>query len=197
MDLQPLVRKTRSYRRFDSRRRLRCADLRALVNLARLSASAGNLQPLKYILACTPRKNKLIFPCLAWAGYLSAWPGPAPAERPAGYIIMLGDSSLVPALPTGAAGDFGHDPGIAAQSIMLGAAARGWGGCIIGSIERQRLRRALGIPRRYAIVLVLALGYPAEKVSLQPVRAGRIKYWRDAHDHHHVPKRALREIILA
>jgi hypothetical protein len=61
------------------------------VNLARLSASAANLQPLRYILSNDPHKNELIFSCLAWAAYLKDWPGPPEGERPSAYIIMLGD----------------------------------------------------------------------------------------------------------
>jgi len=184
-----LVQKTRTVRRFHQARRVKRADLLELVNLARLSASGGNLQPLKYILSCDPRRNARIFPCLAWAGYLKAWGGPIAGERPAAYIIILGDTSI--------RREFGCEHGIAAQSIMLGATAKGLGGCIIGSIERERLRAGQAIPVKYEILLVLALGRPIEKVVLETVKAGNIKYWRDAQGRHHVPKRSLREIVLA
>jgi len=184
-----LVQKTRTVRRFHQARRVKRADLLELVNLARLSASGGNLQPLKYILSCDPRRNARIFPCLAWAGYLKAWGGPIAGERPAAYIIILGDTSI--------RREFGCEHGIAAQSIMLGATAKGLGGCIIGSIDRKRLRAEQAIPVKYEILLVLALGRPIEKVVLETVKAGNIKYWRDAQGRHHVPKRSLREIVLA
>ena len=67
---------------------------------------------------------------------------------------------------------------------------------MIGSIDRPRLRRVLGIPVRYEILLALALGHPRETVVLETARRGEIKYWRDAAERHHVPKRPLREIIL-
>lgn len=183
-----LVRKTRTIRRFDQTDRVKRADLLALVNLARLSASGGNLQPLKFILSCAPGSNALIFPCLAWAGYLKAWGGPIEGERPAAYIVILGDTTI--------RREFGCDHGIAAQSIMLGATAKGLGGCIIGSIQKERLRGVLDIPAKYEILLVLALGRPVEKVVLETARAGEIKYWRDARGRQHVPKRSLREIVL-
>jgi nitroreductase len=89
------------------------------------------------------------------------------------------------------------DHGIAAQSMMLGATERGLGGCILASIQRDALRDTLKIPDRYEILLVLALGKPAEEVVIEPVGAdGDIKYWRDEKDVHHVPKRALDELIL-
>ncbi len=183
-----LVIKTRTVRRFDQAKRVKRADLLDLVNLARLSASAGNLQPLKFILSCDPRRNSLIFPCLAWAGYLKAWGGPVEGERPSAYLVILGDTTIRK--------DFGCDHGIAAQSIMLGATAKGLCGCMIGSIQKDRLCAALAIPQKYEILLVLALGYPEEKVILETVKSGDIKYWRDAKGRHHVPKRSLREIVL-
>lgn len=186
---ETLVRKTRTVRRFDQAHRIKRSDLLELVNLARLSASGGNLQPLKFILSCDLQRNARILPCLAWAGYLKAWGGPVEGERPAAYIIILGDTTI--------RREFGCDHGIAAQSIMLGATAKGLGGCIIGSVKRERLRSVLAIPIKYEILLVLALGRPVEKVVLETVKAGDIKYWRDAKGRHHVPKRSMREIVLA
>jgi nitroreductase len=184
-----LVRKTRTVRRFHQARRVKRAELLNLVDLARLSASGGNLQSLKFMLSCNPRRNARIFPCLAWAGYFKEWDGPAEGERPAAYIIVLSDTVI--------RRDVGCDHGIAAQSIMLGAAAMGLSGCMIGSIQRGRLRGALAIPGRYEILLVLALGRAREKIILEAARNGDIKYWRDNRGRHHVPKRALREIVLA
>ena len=60
--IQELVQKNRSYRRFHQDIAIESATLRELVNLARLSASGANLQPLKYMLVCTPEKNALVFP---------------------------------------------------------------------------------------------------------------------------------------
>jgi nitroreductase len=187
--IEDLIVKNRSYRRFHQESAVDRQTLRELIELARLSPSAANLQPLKYILSCEPEKKALIFPHLAWAGYLKDWPGPAEGERPSAYIIILGDTEV--------SRSFGCDHGIAAQSILLGAAEKGLGGCIIGTIQRDELRKALDITARYEILLVLALGRPREKVVLEAAGpAGDIKYWRDAEDVHHVPKRSLDEIIL-
>lgn len=187
--LEDLVRKNRSYRRFHQYVAVDIETLRALVNLARLSASGSNLQPLKYTLSCQPETNALIFPNTRWAGYLKDWPGPAEGERPAAYIVILGDTEIRKS--------FGCDHGIAAQSIMLGATERGLGGCMIGSIDKSGLRQVLDIPEQYEILLVLALGKPKETVVLEEVGPdGSIKYYRDANGVHHVPKRSLDELIL-
>ena len=187
--LKDIVLKNRSYRRFHQEVAVSLETLRELVDLARLSASGANKQPLKYILANEEDRNAAIFQTLGWAGYLKEWPGPEEGERPAAYIVILGD--------TGIRSDFGVDPGIAAQSIMLGATEKGLGGCILHSIKRDGLRKALGIDERFQIELVLALGKPKETVVIDPVGPdGDIKYWRDADGVHHVPKRALDEIVV-
>jgi len=90
--IEELIKQNRSCRRFYQDEAVSLETLKWLVNLARLSASAANLQPLKYILANEPEKNAAIFSCLAWAGYLTDWPGPAEGERPAAYLIILGDT---------------------------------------------------------------------------------------------------------
>ncbi len=187
--LNDLVRRSRSYRRFRQEVAVRRETLVELVNLARLAPCSGNLQPLKYFLSHTRERNEKIFPLLTWAGYLEDWPGPADGERPAAYIVILGDKEITRL--------FAVDHGIAAQTIMLGAAERGLGGCIMGRFERTAVRSALGVPERYEPLLVLALGVPNETVIVEQIRSDRdIAYWRDAEGRHHVPKRPLDSIIL-
>lgn len=184
-----LASRSRSVRRFDEGAPLGIETLERLVGLARLAPSGANRQPLKFWLSCDPGLNGEIFPCLSWAGYLKGWGGPAPGERPAGYIVILHDAGICEGC--------GCDHGIAAQTIMLGAAAEGLGGCIIGSVDRERLARVLDLPDRHRIMLVLALGLPAETVRIEePGETGDIRYWRDAGGVHHVPKRPLGELIV-
>jgi nitroreductase len=187
--LRNLVLKNRSYRRYYEEEAIDLDTLKALIDLARLSGSGGNNQPLKFILSNDSQKNILIFPNLKWAGYLEDWPGPAEGERPSAYIVILGDKDI--------AAQAGVDHGIAAQSILLGATENGLGGCMIGSINRKQLRQDLEIPDQYDILLIIALGKPKETVVLESVGPdGDIKYWRDENQVHHVPKRPLDEIIL-
>jgi nitroreductase len=185
-----LVKENRSCRRFHEDHSVALKILEDLVDLARLSASSANLQPLKYILACQPEINAQIFSCLAWAGYLKDWPGPEAGERPAAYVVILGDTTI--------SKDFGCDHGIAAQSILLGAREKGLAGCMLGSINRKALREILNIESHLQILLVLAIGKPKEKIVIETVGPdGSIRYWRDAEAVHHVPKRALKDMIVA
>ena len=157
--------------------------------MARHSASGNNWQPLKFFLSADPKTNARIFPHTRWAGRLPDWPGPAQGERPSAYIVILGDKSIQDT--------FGVDHGIAAQSILLGATERGLGGCMIGSVQRVKLHTELTLPDHLHILLIVALGKPKETVVIDPVGPdGAIAYWRDEDDVHHVPKRALDELIV-
>jgi nitroreductase len=187
--IEDLIRQNRSCRRFYENYKIHLSTLKDLVDLARLSASAANLQPLKYILSCNAEKNEQIFSCLAWAAYLNDWSGPEAGERPSAYIIVLGDTHITK--------DFGCDHGIASQSILLGAREKELAGCMIGMVKRTRLRNILKIHERFEILLVLALGKPKEKSVIETVGDDEnIKYWRDFDQIHHVPKRKLEQIIL-
>ena len=186
--LKDLILKNRSYRRFDESEIVPMRLLRAMVEAARLSASARNMQPLRYMLFNDSYSCAKIFPTLAWAGYMKDWPGPKDGERPSAYIVQLGDLELT--------NDWWCDDGIAAQSMLLTAVEGGFGGCIIGSVQHEKLRTILNIPERYKIIQVLALGKPAEEVVIDEMANEDNKYWRDEEGVHHVPKRALEELII-
>ena len=277
--IKNLIKKSRSYRRFDNSFSVPLDTLRELIDFARLSPSGANLQPLKFIISNSRETNTKIFPCLAWAGYLKDWDGPIEKERPSAYIIILvsciankvkfdwsglegelfrnltcipsvcalisGRSyakrdqpykamafqrptttkynaddqhrlsylaafvhpeynrQITPYLRYMTPGDknikneFSCDCGIAAQSIFLGATGNGLGGCMIGSIQKNKLADVLNIDPQYEIQLVIALGKSVETVQIDEMKsADDVKYWRDEKNIHHVPKRSLDSIIL-
>jgi len=189
MNFEELIIRNRSYRRFDASKRVARQALVDLVDIARRTPSAANRQPLKYILVDGKADCARLFGSLHWAGALKGWSGPAEGERPAAYVIILLDTEI--------SKDAGCDHGIAAQSLLLGAVERGLGGCMLGAIERPRIRADFRIPDRFEILLVVALGVPAERCVLEDVRPGAgTTYYRDAAGVHHVPKRPLKEIIV-
>jgi nitroreductase len=184
-----LVLKARSYRRFYQDVAIKKDTIKQMIDFGRLAGSGGNLQPLKYKIVNDAKTNALIFPFLKWAGYLTKWPGPEEGERPPAYIIVLNDTKI--------AKSAGCDHGLAIQNIVLAAAEMDLGCCILGSIDRDGIRKKLKIQKRYEILLVMAVGKPKEKVTIDKVdSSGKIKYWRDINNIHHVPKRSLKEVIV-
>jgi len=181
--IKDLVVKNRSYRRFYQETVIELDTLKELVDLARLSASAGNRQALKYMLSNNPTRNALIYPNIRMDG------NPPEGERPSAYIIILEDTTIKLLLAC--------DYGIAAQTIHLGAVEKGLGGCMIGNINRDGLRKALEIPSQYEILLVLALGKPKERMVISTVgQDGATQQWWDNDRVRHVPKRSLDDIIV-
>lgn len=186
--IRNLIIKNRSYRRFDSSVKLDSKQIKKWIELARFSGSGRNMQPLKYIICTYPETNDKIFPHLGWAGYLTNWEGPKKGERPVAYIAVLNDKSL--------SENYFCDDGIAMQSILLGAVEEGFGGCMIGTVNKNRVSEILQIPEHLDLLWIIALGKPAENCVIDEADKGNIKYWRDENEVHHVPKRSLNEIIF-
>jgi nitroreductase len=189
MNLSELVEKNRSYRRFLEKEKITVQQIEKWIGLSRLTASGRNNQPLKYIGSVNPELNAGIFRLLAWAGYLTDWPGPAEGERPAAYIVVMHDKSI--------SENRYCDDGIAVQTILLGAVEDGYGGCIIGSVNKAKLAALLQLREHLEIIWVIALGKPAETVVIEEMKGDDVKYWRDENQIHHVPKRALNQLILS
>ena len=185
-----LVKENRSCRRFDNAHKVEPQILEELVDLARHCASAGNKQPLKYILSTSEQTNDQIFSCLGWAAYLTDWKGPEKKEQPTAYIVITGDKTV--------ADKFWCDHGIAAQTILLGARAQGLAGCMFGSIHIKKLADFLSIKDHLEVKLVIALGKPVETIKIDEVdESCDIKYFRDENQVHHVPKRKLSDLIIS
>ena len=186
--IRDLITKNRSYRRFHQSHTIETSILEDLVDLARLSPSAANLQRLRFKITNSEEDNEKVFSVLGWAGYLKDWGGPEIGERPSAYITILSTTENPDQVAC--------DAGIACQSILLGAVEEELRGCIFASIDKEQLQKNLKIPKKYSICYVIALGKPKENIKLENVENNNIKYWRDKQGVHHVPKRKLKDIII-
>lgn len=180
-----LMIKARSYRRFDAKRRLTESEVISFIDDARLSASAGNLQRIRYAVitgddACREVRNNIAF-----AAYLKDWDGPSEPENPTAYIVIMTtkvDNSLL------------IDVGIAAQTIILSATDNGFGGCMFGSFNRDELSR-IAASDGYEPRLVIALGVPAETSLVTDGTPEDIKYYR-RNNVHYVPKLSTDTLVI-
>ena len=134
-----------------------------IIDAARMSASANNAQPWKFIIVTN---SDLIFKIGDAASSrllgMNSFVTQAPVqiiivrERPDFSTNMAGrikskDYSLV-------------DIGIAAENICLQAQTEGLGSCIIGWFDERMLKKILDIPRSKRVELIITLGYSlAEK----------------------------------
>ena len=62
--------------------------------------------------------------------------------------------------------------------------------------KNESLREVLQLPEHLKIMYVIALGKPKETVVLEEMKDGDYKYWRETDGSHHVPKRALEELVI-
>ncbi len=191
--LKELIIKNRSYRSFSPDRKITKEEISELIDIARMSPSARNLQPLKYRICVSEKECAKMLSLTSWAGLLRPLVLPPEGHAPAAYIIICTDNELS---PEGTNKFLGVDIGIAAQTIMLAATERGLGGCMLGAFSAEKVSAALGIDKKYIPMLVLALGEPDETAVLQNCENGDIKYYRTEDGTHIVPKRKLEDIII-
>jgi len=162
--------------------------LEKLINAARLSPSAANLQPLEFIIINNKSICAEIFPHLSWAGYIAPYGTPLPQQRPVAYIAILVNKKKAQLRYTA------YDVGAAAQSILLTAWEQGIGSCWMQAINRKEIRRILDIPQENKLDSIISLGYRAESPVVENFK-GSIKYWKDKTGKLHVPKRSLTQIV--
>lgn len=187
MKIRRLLQKTRSYRRFRENRKIPVSRLARAVENVRFAPSPANLQPVKYRIVTRGDEKARIFPLLKWAGYLKDWDGPGEGQRPAAYILILGDRSQSKYID--------WDYGIGLMTILLSLREQGIGACTIAACDREEIKARLRIEPALELAAVIAAGIPDEKVVIEEATGDKIKYYRDQEGVHHVPKRPLAELL--
>jgi nitroreductase len=161
--------------------------LEKIVNAGRLAPSAGNMQPLEFVVVDDGETRGQIFPCLRWASYIAPEGNPKPGQEPTAYIFPIVNLSV---RDTG----YENDVGAAVENMILTAWEEGIGSCWLISVERPKVAVILNIPAVYRIDSVLALGYPAESPVVEDLKDS-VKYWKDEQGVLHVPKRRLKDVL--
>ncbi|MCH5185510.1 MAG: nitroreductase family protein [Oscillospiraceae bacterium] len=187
MNVYEAIQKRRAIRKFE-RKDIDHNDLVKLIECARVAAYGANMQPLKFAIIEDKVMLDKIFPCTKWAAYLPEGT-PAENERPAAYIAVLGDKSIK------ASGLFEVDAGSAVATMMLEAVELGLGSCWLGAIDKESIKRLLGLDENLTVLYLLALGYPAQESRVCDMN-GDIKYFEDENKVINVPKRSLDDIIV-
>ena len=125
------------------------------VDSARLSSSARNAQPLEYIIVDDEKILKKVLPYIAFGGFISDDKKAKPGFEPTALIVIL--------VKKGFEKYSAYDVGIAAQNISLVAFENKIGTCMMGVIDREKIKTELNVPDAFLVDLVITLGYPAEQ----------------------------------
>ncbi|MBQ8141375.1 MAG: nitroreductase family protein [Clostridia bacterium] len=188
--LRDTILKARSYRSFDSSVKIDEATLIEFIDDARISSATMNIQPLKYRIVNGGEELSAILSLSRFASSLGI-KLPPEGHEPTAFIVICHDDGVTPFKPI-----FLKDVGICAEVIMLSAAEKGFGGCMIGSANPDAVSEALSLPENLTPQLLIALGKPDETVVLEDSADGEVKYYRDENNVHHVPKRRLEDVIV-
>ena len=159
-----------------------------MVDAARLSPSAANIQPLRYKLITDASTLNALYPHVHYAGYLPDF-NPTPEQCPTAFIAVLSDTRLC------AAKACECDAGLSMMSMCLVARSHGFDTVILGAIERERIRALLGLGEELALLSLLGVGVADQRSEAVPL-ADSIKYTMDAEGNISVPKRALGDVLI-
>ena len=181
MDINTAITQRRTIRRF-LRKPIEKHVLLDIIGLSRLYASGGNLQPIRYVLATGQERLDSIFDTLRWAAYLPDFKIEY-EERPMAYIVLTSNKK-----------NCQFDVGAAATTLMLAAEGFGLGTCCLASFNREEVKKILPLPQEQEPLLVMALGYPAQKSRIVDF-SGDVKYYEDVDGCLRVPKHTLDEIL--
>jgi len=186
-EFKDLISKTRCTRRFKENKKITKNDLEEIVDTARITSSAKNMQPLKYIIVNNEEKVDKLSKTTTWAAHLTSW-SQGQNEQPSAYIILVNDTSID--------GFVMVDAGISLQTIMLASKIKGYASCALGSIDKEYCKKAFNLAENLEPVLGIAIGVEDEVLNLVAVENNDTNYYRNDKDEHCVPKRALDEVLL-
>ena len=190
--LKELVLQNRSCRGFDRSRKVTREELLSFVDLARHSASAMNLQVLRYRLVTEEDEVARVQAQTMWGRALPELDLPFPGQGASAFIVMGIDKTLAKNENA-----FGVDVGISAQTMALAATEAGLSALMIESFNHAGVARELSLPETFSPFFVMAFGKSAERAVVEDMpKGGSHKYYRDAEGVHHVPKRRLCDVVI-
>ena len=182
-----LIKKTRTYRRYDRSKFVTGEDLAEVLECVRYTASAGNLQRIRYMTVCAKAADE-VFYNVSLGGYLPDDQKPDASVAPGAYIVMLAPTDSPDT-------NLSIDVGICAEAIALAAAERGIGTCMIRNFKKDYFEK-LATGTGYQPILVVALGYPAEDAQVKDAKDGEsLKYYRSGNTNV-VPKLEKSTLII-
>lgn len=159
-DFLELASSRQSDRAYDKTRVVEREKLERILEAARLSPSACNAQPWRFVVVTDLELSVKVGKATAGLG-MNKFAKDAPV-----HILIVEDSANISSLLGSKIKDK-HFPlidiGIAAAHITLAAEAEGLGSCILGWFDEKELKKLLGIPSSKRLLLDITIGYPVKE----------------------------------
>lgn len=168
-DFLQLVQSRQSDRAFDKNRLVEEEKLSRILEAARLSPSACNAQPWRFVVVTDVSLSREVGKAAAGLG-MNKFAKEAPIhiliiEESANFTSKLGGKFKDKHFPL-------IDIGIAAAHISLAAESEGLGSCILGWFDEDKIKSLVGIPVSKRLLLDIVIGYPVKekrKKSRKPI----------------------------
>lgn len=176
--LDKLILRNRSYRGYDRSYEVHIRQLKAIVEVNTRIASSVNMQSLRFHLVTKGPESDIVNAHIRMGRALPELHLPFPGTEPEAFIVVCCNRTENESVDI--------DLGISLQTMLLKAVELGLGGLIIRNFDRDKIKNGLGLPLEP--IAVVAIGKPAEKIELVPVRSSdSLKYYRKD-GVHYVPK---------
>ena len=188
--LKDLLKSNRSYRSYDFSHKIDTTTLLDIVDHVRFAPSSANMQPLKYIVVNNEDLVIGMEAQIKLAMLLTDIQLPPPNGGPSAYIVVCQDSNI-----SKNSAPFHIDVGIVSHTILLAAAEKNYGGCMIGNFNKTEVSKLLSLNNTLQPCLVIALGKVNETVQLDDLVDGDSTHYYRQDGIHHVPKRQLKDIV--
>ena len=160
MEFKQLVRERYSCKKY-SERPVEEEKLRAILEAGRLAPTAKNLQEQHIYVARS-------------AEALSSIDAATPCRYGAGTVLVVAyDRENVFTYPGGKRDSGAEDAAIVATHMILAAANEGVNSCWINFFDPEKLAKALGLPEREEILMLMDLGYAAPGAGPLPNHSNR------------------------
>ena len=159
-DFLQLAVSRQSDRAYDMSRSVEMEKLERILEAARLSPSACNAQPWRFVVITDPELSVKVGKASAGLG-MNKFAKEAPihilvVEESMNVTAFLGAKIKDKYLPL-------TDIGIAAAHITLAAEDEGLGSCIMGWFDEKEIKKLTGIPVHKRLLLDIAIGYPLKE----------------------------------
>jgi nitroreductase len=156
MNVIDAIKVRRSIRAYQDRQ-IEEEKLLAVLEAGRLAPSARNLQDWKFIIVRDKEKRQSLSVAATGQSFVAQAPVViAACGTETEYIMTCGQHT------------YPIDVAIAIDHMSLEALEQGLGTCWIGAFHEDQVKEILGVPNKIRVVVMLALGYPAESPSARP-----------------------------
>jgi len=146
MDFFDVVSQRCSVRQFSSKA-LAKADIEKVVDAARLAPTARNVQPWEFVVVSEPEKIVRLAGITDHGKFLK--------DAACAVVVVSTDTKY-----------YLEDGSAATANILLAATALGIGSCWIAGDKKPyagAILETLGIPQKYKLISIIALGYPVQQ----------------------------------